>query len=184
MDRRFLVAGIVATIVGAVFFVNAPLAFRFPVTSALVTIAGVTAGLLALVGVSTRLRTGRRRTAPPDPGPSPTHPGQDLEEALDAVRHGQHVDTAAEREAVFDRLAGVAIQVLERRSGVDADEARRLLGSGEWTDDPEAAAFFEAGPEDEAPLVERLRESFSDDARFARRANRAAAVLDEMEAER
>lgn len=184
IDRRFLVAGIFATIVGAVFFVNAPLAFQFPVNSALVTIAGATSGLLALVGVSTRMRTRRQRTNPPDPGTSPMQPGADIEDALHTITHEPHIDTASEREAVFDRLAAVAIQRLQHEYGIDVDEARRRLGAGEWTDDPEAIAFFETGPEDDAPFVERLRESFTDDSRFVRRAQRAAAALDELEARR
>lgn len=183
MDRRFLVGGVAATLVGLVFFVNAGLAFRFPVTKALVTIAGAMAGLLALVGVSTRMRTRQARHTP-GPGPTPTSPGADLEDALHAIKHEQHIDTAADREVVFDRLAAVAIRVLQRRHGIDADEARRRLGTGDWTDDLEAAAFFETGPADDAPFVVRVKESFSDDSRFARRARRAAAVLDDMEVPR
>ena len=182
IDRRFLAGGVVTTVIGIVFFVDAGIAFRFPVTAALVTIAGVTGGLFALVGVSTRMRTRRQRTSPPDPGASPVTPGEDVEAALRTIRADPHVDTVDEREAVFDRLAAVAVQLLQHREGIDADEARRRLGSGEWTDDPEAAAFFAAGPDDDAPFVTRLKESFSDDARFARRARRAAAALDELEA--
>lgn len=184
MDRRFLVGGVFASLVGILFFVNAPLAFRFPVNHALVTIAGATAGLLALVGVSSRMRTRRARKTPPDPGQSSTAPGADLEAALAVIRRDQHVETADEREQVYDRLAAVAIQLLQHVHGIDADEARRRLGSGEWTDDPEAAAFFETGPGDDAPFVARLTESFSDDARFARRARRVAAELDALEADR
>lgn len=173
-----------ATLVGTVFFVNAPLAFRFPVVPMFVTIAGAMAGMLALVGVSTRMRTRRRRTSPPEPGRTPTTPGVELEAALSTIQHEPHVDTADEREVVFDRLTGVAIQRLQYANGIDADDARRRLGAGEWTDDPEAAAFFEVGPEDDAPFVERLRESFTDDSRFVRRARRAADALDELEARR
>lgn len=129
------------------------------------------------------MRVRRVHTTPPDPGPSPHRPGDDLETALDAVRLEQHYETTAEREEIYDRLTAVAIQLLTRRYGLTADEARAQLGSGEWTDDPEAAAFFETGPEDEAPFLERLKESFSDDARFARRARRTAAALDELEAD-
>jgi len=184
IDRRFFVVGLLATIVGVVFFADAGLAFRFPVNPALVTIAGLAAGLLALVGVSTRMRVRRSETTPPEPGPTPATPGADLEDALRRIRREQHIDTASEREAVFDRLTAVAIQLLQRRHGIDAEEARRRLGTGEWTDDPEAAAFFEEGPEDEASFVDRLTESFSDDARFARRARRAAAELDDLEGSR
>lgn len=182
IDRRFLAAGLFASVLGIVFFVNASIAFRFPVNSALVTIAGATAGLLSLVGVSTRLRTIRRRTSPPAPGATPSHPGADLESALEAIQHEQHIDTADEREEVYDRLAAVGIQLLERTDGVDPEEARQRLARGDWTDDPEAAAFFRTGPADDAPFLERLRESFSDDSRFARRARRAAAALDDLEA--
>lgn len=181
MDKRFLAGGVFTTVVGIVFFVNPPLAFQFPVNPGLVTLAGATAGLLALVGVSTRMRTRRQRASPPDTGPRPVHPGTDVESMLVTIQRRPHLETIDEREAVFDRLAAVAIHRLEREYGVDADEARRILGSGEWTDDPEAAAFFEAGPEDDAPFVERLKESFTDDARFARRARRAAAALDALE---
>lgn len=181
MDRRFLAAGVVATVAGVAFFANAALAFRFPVDHALVTIAAVTAGLLALVGTSTRLRTHRVHTPPPEPAPSASHPGAAVDDALETVRRGQHVDTADAREAVFDRLTAVAIQQLRDQLGVDADEAERRLATGEWTDDPEAAAFFQAGPADDAPLLTRLRESFTDDARFAQRARRVANALDELE---
>lgn len=184
IDRRILVVGVAITLLGVVFFVDAETAFRFPVTAALVTIAGATAGLFALIGVSTRMRTHRRRATPPDPGPSPAAPGEDLEAALRTIKRDPHVDTADEREEVFERLAAVAIQLLQHREGIGADEARRRLGSGEWTDDPEAVAFFETGPEDDAPFVARLKESFSDDARFARRARRAAAAFDELESRR
>lgn len=184
IDRRFFVGGVFATLLGVAFFANAGLAFRFPVTQALVTIAGLASALLAVVGVSTRMRVRRHRTTPPDPGPSPAAPGEELEDALRRVRREQHIDTAAEREAVFDRLTAVAIQLLQRREGIDVGEVRRRLATGEWTADPEAAAFFEQGPEDEASFVDRLSESFSDDSRFARRARRAAEALDDLEVER
>lgn len=184
IDRRYLVVGGLVTLIGIVFFVDAATAYRFPVNAALVTIAGATAGLFTLIGVSTRMRTRRRRTTPPDPGPSPTAPGEEIETALRTVQRNPHVETADERATVFDRLAAVAIQLLQHREGISVDEARRRLGSGEWTDDPEAAAFFETDPEDDAPFVTRLKESFSDDARFVHRARRAAAALDELEAKR
>lgn len=183
-DRRFLVAGVAITLAGIAFFVDAALAFQFPVDTAILTIAGGTAAVLALVGVSTRRRTFRQRTDLPDPGTRPETPGAALEADLDTIARDPHVETADERETVYERLVDVAIQQLQYRRGLSPEAARRRLSTGAWTDDPEAAAFFQTGPADEASFVERLRESFSDDARFARRARRVAAALDEMEAER
>lgn len=180
-NRLSLLGGLFTTIVGIVFFVNPPLAFRFPVNEGLILAAGATSGLLALIGVSTRMRTRRRRASPPEAGPTPAHPGADIEDALHTIQHRPHTDTRDEREAVFDRLAAVAIRRLEQEYGISAEEARSRLGRGEWTDDPEAAAFFATGPEDDAPFIERLKESFTDDSRFVRRARRAAAALDAME---
>lgn len=72
-------------------------------------------------------------------------------------------------------LREAAIATVVRRAGVDRETAATRVDSGEWTDDPVAAAFL-GSPR--APPGVRLRERLSETPRTVSRARRTANVLE------
>jgi hypothetical protein len=73
------------------------------------------------------------------------------------------------------RLREAAIATVVRRAGVDRETATRRVETGEWTDDPVAAAFLGA-PRASAPV--RWRETLSATPRTVSRARRTADLLE------
>ncbi|WP_267642766.1 DUF7269 family protein [Haloarchaeobius amylolyticus] len=106
----------------------------------------VVLGVLALVqGVrigASRLRTRYVQAETPDPEQSqelPT-PGDEFDDLLrEAGGDRRRMDS---REQVATRLERAAIATIARTQSCSLSEARRRVESGEWTDDPYAAAFF------------------------------------------
>lgn len=180
---RLFVAGAGLAVFGLALFAQPSLATQFGVDRIFVYVAGGAAALFTLVDVTARRRVAPERTEFPV-RTSLTEPGEDLESTLHEIAAGSPTDTFEEREAVHDRLSRVAIRVIARRRNCSSEEARRRLDEGTWTDDPDAAAFFAADPRETGGLIENLRESFSDESQFERRARRAAAELAALEGER
>ncbi|WP_135362676.1 DUF7269 family protein [Halosimplex halophilum] len=68
--------------------------------------------------------------------------GDDVDGALDALTDPEAPRNGWKRADVRNRIRGVAVDVLEAEVDGDADDAARLLKTGEWTDDPRAAAYL------------------------------------------
>lgn len=170
-----LVGGIVALVIGAGIVVadvsvlptGAP---RFMALVAAALVAGLI-GVVDLVGRS--LVETPSHSLPEDArGPAVRTPGDALDRRLQAV---SPADRATER-AIRERAEAVAVDVLVRRTGIDPGAARDRLRSGEWTDDPVAAALF--APEAEpASLGLRLRSLITGETAFRRRVRRATTEL-------
>lgn len=80
--------------------------------------------------------------------------GLDLRARLTGDRH----------ERVRERLRETAVHTVMRAEGCSREEARRRVESGEWTDDPTAAAFL--GRESRLPLGTRARAALRGDSGF------------------
>lgn len=102
-----------------------------------------------------------------------------------AIRVGGRFDrlvadaVAAERDgdadAVVDRLRDTAVGLYGDVTGVDRAVARRRVESGEWTDDPLAAAFL--SPATTMPLPARVRAWLDPERERRRRVDAAIAAL-------
>jgi len=186
--RLLLVVGVLGAGGGVVLVVRPDLA-GFGETSLLAVL-----GVLALVQV-VRVAMGRKSHAPslvetPDPETEQelSVPGEDLDEALAAIRRTpprratRRVEKrrSRRRESIRDRIEAAAVQTIVRQHGVSAERARRVLETGAWTDDPDAAAFFTG--EIEVGRAERLRRALSRTPPFRRRAERAAAAVADLAA--
>ncbi len=101
--------------------------------------------------------------------------GGDVDDLLDRYDELSPPKRARADRVVRRRLRGATVTALTDQRGVTSREARALVESGGWTDDPLAAAFLAPGDVD-LPLVTRVREWARGD-RFVRGARAAATEL-------
>ncbi|EMA37338.1 DUF7269 family protein [Halobiforma nitratireducens] len=80
---------------------------------------------------------------------------------------------------VRDRLIDGAVRVLASRGGLEADAAREAIRTGEWTDDPVAAAFL--SPRLRQPPGERLRGAVDPGSAYTRRVRRTLSAIEAVE---
>lgn len=186
MNRRRvqIAAGVAITACGLAATATPQLAGALPGRRIFVQVVGA----LALVGVllvgSNRRATAvdRAETGDPERLAAVPVPGDDARDAFDRAGSIRFEGTG---ERQRKRVAAAAIAVVRRRYDCSETEARSLVASGEWTDDPHAAAFLagEGGPR---PSRIPIREWFRADSAFAYRAGRtvdAIVALAEMEAD-
>ncbi|WP_435360524.1 DUF7269 family protein [Haloarchaeobius sp. DFWS5] len=131
---------------------------------------------------SSRLKTPYEQVETPDPERSqelPT-PGDDLDELLRAA--GSSRRAAESRASVSERLEKVTVTTIARTQGCSLAEARRRIDTGEWTDDPYAAAFF-TGSVEGASLLSRVDIRGTTRSQFHRWATHAAAEVARMSEE-
>jgi hypothetical protein len=84
-----------------------------------------------------------------------------------------------ERELVTDRIEAAAIDALMRRHGWSRERAREAVLTGEWTDDPYAAALF-TGEVSGVGLRGRISRALSGERSFQRRVKHAAEAVAEV----
>ncbi|WP_135820226.1 DUF7269 family protein [Halostella litorea] len=177
---RTLVAGfgLLAAAAGFVFVFVPSAAAGIGLTESIVVAVGFLALLQGYRVVSARRRSSTREFETPDPETRqelPT-PGDGFDEGL-AARKGR--GWAARRHRVGDRLEEAAVDAITYAEDCSEATAREMLEAGTWTDDPQAAAMFSTGRPEGSTLWRRLRETFSMEPTFDRRARRAAhAVAD------
>lgn len=154
--------------------------FGRSVSALVVRVALLGVGGAALV-LAARLVRGGRGTATvdvtPECRPEYRRPAGALAERLEAV------DWAAVargddggRAALVEDLRDLAVAVLVRTDVDDRAAADRLLDSGEWTDDPHAAALFERGTES-VGIRDTLRAVVTREPPTAHRIRHATAAL-------
>jgi len=148
-------------------------------TLAAIAVAAV-AFVAGLHAASVRARRSARAPFRPGEWATPTPPPEsDLVAALDDITGVPGPVETQARATVYVEVRALATETLERVEGCSPASARRRLNTGEWTDDPVAAAFFT----DPAPtLTDRLRGWVTARPTFARRAIHAldgVARLDE-----
>ena len=120
---------------------------------------------------------GHARTGDPELIKGIPTPGEGFDLAL---RSASSVHEISGRETVTERLEAVGVTVLQRRRGYTESEARERLESGEWTDDPVAAAFFDGTGWAAFPLSFRLRVRLGEESKFGLKARRATEELERI----
>lgn len=141
---------------------------------------GLAFGALALFAGMSRAETGYRSLPTPERvGATRATAGEEIDAALErAAEDGERGERA--RISVRREIRTVAVETLVDAADLDEDEAKRRLETGEWTDDPRAAAFLGSDVA-RPPLRLRLRDWLSADPSFERRAR---ATVDEIAARR
>ncbi|MFC5970900.1 hypothetical protein ACFPYI_06100 [Halomarina salina] len=174
--RKAVAVGVVTVVVGLVAAVGL---VTVPLPSALVTVVGLVAVLVALQAARQGLGPSEAPVLPtPERRQAATVPGDEFDESLaSASRHGR-IGGATDRDAVRDRLREVAVEVLTRYDGDTPEQARRRLAEGTWTDDAHAAAFFGSDADSSVTVADRVRFFVTSDSAFRRQAAHVVAVLD------
>lgn len=180
IERRIAAGiGVVVTALGVATFFAPGLGAMFSADEFLLTIVGIVA-----LGLGTWMASDRRgaelghaRTGDPELIKGIPTPGEEFDLAL---RSASSVHEISGRETVTERLEAVGVTVLQRRQGDTEDEARERLESGEWTDDPVAAAFFDGTNWSVFPLSFRLRVRLGEESRFGLQARRATEELERI----
>ena len=72
-------------------------------------------------------------------------------------RPAERKEWSETRDALRERLVSVAVTTVQEQYGFEESEARRIVESGRWTDDPHATAYFTGEYPESPPLRERLR---------------------------
>jgi len=191
MRRLLVVVGVVSA-VGGVVLVARPELATFGRRSLLAVL-----GVLALVQAG-RVAVGRRGVNPtgvetPDPETEQDLPvpGEDVDETLAAVKRRRPTPSRQaemrrrkRRETLRERIETAAVETIVRQHGCTEQRARRALATGEWTDDPDAAAFF-TGDLEGVDARGRLRRALVAEPPYSLRARHAAhAVAALADAER
>lgn len=179
MRARSVVAAVLLAGVALAMVVYPPLATYVPANRLFVLLAGA---IFLYLG----LRTARERYREefevaefddPETAPDLPTPGDEFDESLAALGRLDAYDRQR-RQDLRERLTRAALDAIERERGCTRERAEEILYRGEWTDDPFAAAFFTDRVD--APLVQRVRATFSRESRQRRRARRAALAISEL----
>ena len=138
-------------------------------------LAALLAGIGALLSLLVRSVDGPDT---PSLGQSPDRPGvrrpgDDVDRKLAAAASGSTVA----REELHDRAESAVVDALVRRRDCSRERARELLRDGEWTDDPDAAAFFAAEGYRRPSVRDRVRVLLGRESTFRRGFSRATAAL-------
>lgn len=141
--RLTSVLGAIAVLVGLAMVFARSLAGTISPQWALVVLVGVLAVIQGLRFAQSRRRTELRETETGDPEKryeAPT-PGDEVEESLALARRWSRAGRTT-RKKLRDRLAETAVTAVMDESGCSREEAARRVRTGDWTDDPVAAAFL------------------------------------------
>lgn len=148
------VLGVCFVLGGFVAMAEHGLAAALWINVVVVTTIGFGSVLLGFTLATTRLRR-ERDLADPDlveTVQALSVPGDDFDEQLEkSADIGRH-DVQRIRSTIEERLERIAVATVMRRDGCSRETARERVYSGEWTDDPHAAAFFDLGGDREAEL--------------------------------
>lgn len=110
----------------------------------LVATVGAAAFVLTLLVIAFRGVAGIDQLAPPDPEGIPSAPrmGADFDQFVNRRATPRVALGSAEDDRVRKRLRAAAVQAVMDRQGCPRETARQLVETGEWTVDPEAAAYL------------------------------------------
>ncbi|WP_267640574.1 DUF7269 family protein [Haloarchaeobius amylolyticus] len=179
--RRWLLLPGAACIVAGLATVVAPGLDTGPGFAVAVLVVGGVAAAGAALALGYRDRDTANQHVDAPGGPTPTDPGAAMDALLDDVTAAGRRRGDDAREEVAARLEAVAVDVLVARYDCTAATAREWLATGEWTDDPVAAAFFTDGLRPSYSLGDHLRTVRTGDPPLRRRARRALAELTAIE---
>jgi hypothetical protein len=145
------------------------------------TVLAVLGGVVALAGVLGLSLDAEKSGEESETAESPPGDllGAEFDETLARIERMSSTELrrSGASEDVRQRLREAAIAATARREGIDREAAASRVDSGEWTDDPVAAAFL-GSPR--APASVRWREALSATPRPVSRAGHTARVLEGM----
>jgi len=177
--KRSLTLGALLIVAGFVGVALPELTAWVPAVEALPLLVAATATIAGVAALRDRLNAAGEAAHPAEReeyGEAPT-PGTEFDDLLAEIRPLRSRGDDRRRDRVRAQLEQVAVDVLTREGHSEA-AARDLLASGEWTDDPVAAALFAADPPP-MPFDRRVSSLFDRTPTFTRRARRAIEVLAE-----
>ncbi|WP_423745613.1 hypothetical protein V5735_06520 (plasmid) [Haladaptatus sp. SPP-AMP-3] len=181
MNVRSVVTAVGVLAVGwGLAVVFAPgLATLFPLPDLFVKFVGLLAFVQGLRVVQSRRHTDIDGTDTGDPETNVTLPipGQEFDERLRSVHSGPRKRRFRSRKELRERLESALVEAIVQREGCSDDGARTRIETGEWTDDPEAAAFVAGQPAPRRSWREWLRQSFGSETAFQHRARRSARAV-------
>ncbi|WP_327051544.1 DUF7269 family protein [Halomicrococcus gelatinilyticus] len=152
-----------------------------------VKLVGLLAAVQGLRVVQERRRSDVDQAETDDPEtavPAPT-PGEGFDERLRSVRVGSREERFRSRKQLQNELESAVADAIVQQEGCSPEEAEARLETGEWTDDPYAAAFVGGPNPPRRSWSAWLRQSLGGETRFERRARRTAdAVVRYVEGER
>jgi hypothetical protein len=184
------VVGLGVAGLGLVAFVSPGVVAGLPLGRSVFLVVGVLAAVQAVRYVQRRRRTPVVLADLPDTETEqrlPT-PGDDFDAQIAGLSGPEVASGASSRRAeriasthdeVRERLRSAAVETLVRTRGYTRERAKRSIETGEWTDDPYAAAFFTGQVEGlgVTGLVGTLLDS---EPRFQRRARHAARAVADL----
>ncbi|WP_458188593.1 DUF7269 family protein [Haladaptatus sp. NG-WS-4] len=184
-DRPLLTAvGILAVGWGLAVVFAPELASVVSTGAAFVKLLGVLAFVQGLRVVQSRRRHDVQQAETGDPETNVTlpTPGDEFDDHLRTVHAGGRNERFRARKKLREMLERSLVESIVDREGCSRDEARERLKTGEWTDDPYAAAFLGGPPAPRRSLRKWLRLSFGGETTFQRRVRRTTdAVATYME---
>ena len=141
------VVGLFAVAAGLTFAFRPGTAAGFRISEIVIPAVGTIVFLYAGVVLLGRARSERRTGEPPDPEllPDGPVPGDGFDDLV-ASAGGSSSVAIERRKRLHRRIERVALAAIRRHSDCTESEARELLDSGGWTDDPLAAAYFNDDP--------------------------------------
>lgn len=168
--------GILAVGSGLALVFAPDLATLFPLRELFVKFVGLLAFVQGLRVVQARRHTDVEGAETGDPETNVTLPipGQDFDDRLRTVHTGPRKRRFRSRKAVRERLEAALVEAIVQREGCSDDGARTRIETGEWTDDPEAAAFVAGRPAPRRSWRQWLRQSFGSETAFQYRARKTA----------
>ncbi|MFH5798106.1 hypothetical protein [Haladaptatus sp. CMAA 1911] len=178
MNARSAVTAIgILAVGGGLAMVFAPdLASLFPLRDLFVKFVGLLAFVQGLRVVQARRHTDVEGAGTGDPETNVTLPvpGQEFDDRLRTVHSGPRRRRFRSRKAVRERLEEALVEAIVQREGCSDDGARTRIETGEWTDDPEAAAFVAGHPSPRRSWRQWFRQSFGSETAFQYRARKTA----------
>ncbi|WP_458206632.1 DUF7269 family protein [Haladaptatus sp. NG-SE-30] len=157
-----------------------------PELAAMVTTGAIFVKLLGVLAFVQGLRVvqGRRRrdivgaeTGDPETNLTLPTPGDDFDERLRVVHSGTRTARFQSRKTLRELLERSVVEAIVEREGCSEDDARARLETGDWTDDPYAAAFLGGPTAPRRSWREWIRHSLSGETRFQRRVRRTAGAV-------
>lgn len=136
--------------------------------------------LVAVLGVLlARTLTGVREATPPTvEGTAPDAPGRDVDVALDAL---PPVRVTERHRRVHERVRAAAVETVAEVHRCSRSAARERVESGEWTDDPDAAAFLVGEALDPPGVGRRVVLALRREHWFRRRTDATVTALETLE---